>query len=609
MCGIFGFVDKSKNLGKPALEEMSDLLSHRGPDDCGFFIDQEKGIYFGHRRLSILDLSSSGHQPMINEDNNMELIFNGEIYNFQNIKEELVKRGHIFKSKTDSEVIVHAYEEYGLNCIEKFNGMFAFALLDKKKGKIIFVRDRIGIKPLYYLKKNDLFAWSSEVKAFKALENLKIDQTEIKVLLGFQYLPNNEKTTIENVYKIPPGHYLIYDLENNNYKIERYWRLKIDENIRKLSFEEAVANLEKLLIDSIKSRLIADVNIGIMLSGGLDSSVMAALAQKYSNKKVCTFTAGFENKIDERPYARKVANYIGAQYEEIIIKPEEIIKNIEKFVWFFDDLNSFDGGLLTNYLIAEKMKKNGIKVILLGEGSDEIFGGYSWFGISKKPFSFFPASIKKFLYYYSTSRNLSFNPFSYFKEVNKNFHKASLMGKNFFDLISAYEICYQLPNHYLMKVDKGTMAQSVEARVPYLDYRVVEYAYSLNPNFKIKGRWQSFNKINEKYILREIAKKYLPYEIAMRKKKGGMLSIADIIKKNILAIKEYLLNKDSLSIEIFGKKKVEKLFNKDIDLIGKSNWNFREVEREMFLWKLFILEIWNKLWTSHSEIVLRTYKK
>lgn len=596
MCGIFGFIKKTanKNNDQETLEKMSGLLKHRGPDAFGFFVDAEKGIYLGHRRLSIIDLSVSGQQPMANEDGNLQIIFNGEIFNFKDIKEGLVKKGHYFQSKTDTEVILHLYEEEGLGCLSELNGMFAFALLDKKNDKLILARDRIGIKPLYYYNDDRVFSWASETKALKALGRLELNENSIRKLLGFQYLPDNKETTIKNVCKVPPGHFIIYDLNKKTQEIKSYWSLKINEEIRKLSFRDAKERLENLLVDSVKLRLVADVDIGIMLSGGLDSSIIAALAQKYSNKKAHTFTAGFRNKIDERSYARKVSGHIGSNHVEIMIKTEEVASNIEKFINYFDDLNTFDGGLLTNFLIAEKMRERGIKAILLGEGSDEIFGGYSWFGISKLPFSLLPNIIKKYLYYYSTSRNLSFKPLLYFRQINEKFNQLSGSAQNFFDSISAYEISYQLPNHYLMKVDKGTMAQSVEARVPYLDYRIVEFAYSLNSQFKLKGGWHSFRRINEKYILREIAKEYLPEEIAMRKKQGGMLSIAEVIKSNMPKIKEYLLDEKSLSSQIFGRKKIEELFNKKPDSIGKSNWHFREVEREMFLWKLFILEVWNK---------------
>jgi len=595
MCGIFGFVDRAGVFDQGALEKMSQLLLHRGPDDFGFFVDQKNGIYFGHRRLSIVDLSSAGHQPMANEDGTIQIIFNGEIFNFKEIREELIARGHAFSSRTDTEVIIHAYEEYGMGCLQKFNGMFAFAIYDKRKQEIVLVRDRIGIKPLYYQQRDNIFSWASEVTAFRALGKLQINPTAISELLGFQYLPSNERTTIKDVFKLPPGHFLIYNMESKTISIAQYWKLKLDNNISGLAFSSAKEGLEKLLIDSIKLRLEADVDVGVMLSGGLDSSVIAAIAQKNSSKRVRTYTAGFDEKKDERPFAKIVANYIGAQYEEVMIVPGQIVTDIEKLITHFDDLNTFDGGLLVNYLIADKMHERGIKVILLGEGADEIFGGYSWFGLSKLPFNALPTYLKKYLYYYSTSRNLSFAAFRHFQEINKMFSGLDKKNiRNTFDLISNYEITCQLPNNYLMKVDKGTMAQSVEARVPYLDYRVVEFAYSLKTDYKLKGLCQNFKKTNEKYILREIARNYLPDEIVTRKKRGGMISIAAEMKSNISKVKYYLLDKKSLGVEFFGKKKMEKLFANDGKDLGGSNWNFVEVEKEMFLWKLFILEVWRQ---------------
>lgn len=639
MCAIFGFVTTNNKYRQEHLEKMGKILHHRGPDGTEI-LRSDIGVHLGHNRLSIIDLSKKGKQPMSNEDGSIWLTYNGEIYNFQEIREELKNKKHLFKSDTDSEVVIHAYEEWGLDCLEKFNGMFAFAIYDKNKNQLILVRDRLGIKPLYYLVNNNpeifasetqsafrlrsfltlkrsggggatsveednnniknilrpqsakvsnFFAFSSEIKGLRALTKLKPNLQAIKKLLGFPYLPDNTQTTIEGVYKLPPAHYLVYDIKSGKAEIKRYWRLDVKKKFRELRFESALEELENKLVNSIKMQLVADVPVGIMLSGGLDSSVIAAIAQKNSKQKIHTFTAGSDTKIDEREFARKVADHIGSIHQEIIIDPANVIENIEKSIKYFDDLNTFDGGLLTNHLIAEKMREKGVKVILLGEGADEIFGGYSWFGISKSPFNLLPMFFKKYLYYYSISRNLSFNPLRGFQLLQR-----SGLWRKTFDAISNCEITQQLPNNYLMKVDKGTMSGSVEARVPYLDHDLVEFAYSLPANFKLKGLSQSFGKVNEKYILRELAKKYLPLDIAMRKKKGGMLPIADIIKNNIGKIEKYLLAENSLSTQIFGRKKIEKLFRGNIENLGKSNWNFREVEREIFLWKLFLLEVWNK---------------
>ncbi len=591
MCGIAGFITQSNKYNFKSLSEMINSINHRGPDARGFFIDPKKGIYLAHCRLSIIDLSKNANQPLTNEKNTIYLIYNGEIYNFKSLKNYLIKKGHQFRSKTDGEILIHLYEEEGLKFLHKLNGMFVFALFDKIKHRLILARDRIGIKPLYYFLTNQIFSFASEIKAFKPLGEFSISKFAIENLLRYQFLPNNHLTILKNIYKLPPGHFLIYNLSNRNFKIKKYWKLSINKKIRNLNFNEALETFENLLIKSIKLRLIADVKIGIMLSGGVDSSLIAALSSKFFSKQIFTFTAGFESKIDERKWAKKVADFIGSTHTELILNLSEIIKDIENIAFYFDDLSSFDAGLITNYLIAKEIRKRGIKVILLGEGADEIFGGYSWFGLSQIPFKFFPLPVKKFLFYYAISRNYSFDPISSFKEFNKILKSFSKEIKNFFDLISYFEITFQLPNHYLMKVDKGSMMASIEARVPYLDHNLVEFGYSLSPSFKLKGKTFSFKNPKEKYLLRKLASKYLPSEIAFRKKKGGMFPVSDFIKLAQSKIKDYLLSKNSLAIEIFGRKKIEKLLKDPINL-GKSNWNFKEVEREIFLWKLFLLELW-----------------
>ncbi|OGY41175.1 MAG: asparagine synthase (glutamine-hydrolyzing) [Candidatus Buchananbacteria bacterium RBG_13_36_9] len=599
MCGIFGFIDKSQQLSKNTLELMSQKLRHRGPDAQGTFINREKNVYLGHNRLSIIDLSANGNQPMSNENQNLWLVYNGEIYNYQEIRQYLMAKGHVFKSDSDTEVILHAYEEWGISCLEKFRGMFAFALWDNNAGKLILVRDRLGIKPLYYLDNNGVFAFASESKAFLTLkDNIwqpEINFDNLQFLLGFNFLPSNTETILQGIKKLAPGNYLI--LQNNQITIEPYWQLKKSRQLFNVKFADSLAEFERLLEESVRLRMRSDVPVGIMLSGGLDSSVIAALAQKNCPTKINTITASFNHKQDESHYAQLVAQHIGSNHHTLKIDTQDVSDDLEKYIGYFDDLSSFDGGLITNIILTQKIRELGVIVLLLGEGADEVLGGYSWYGLSKFPFNLLPNKIRNLLYYYSISRNLSFNPKFYWKKLN-NLIK-DFADQDDFDVICQLECLYQLPNHYLMKVDKGTMANATEARVPYLDHKFVEFAYNLPAKYKLRGSLYSFKKSNEKYILRQVAEKYLPPVICQRKKQGFLLPVSDVLKANLDKVHDYIFAADSLSRQLFPEKKLAKLFSKTMIKSSKPYLNAGEIEKELFLWKLWLLECWQKHYFSN----------
>ena len=564
---------------------MSKAISHRGPDADGYY--HKDRVYFCHNRLSIIDLTEDANQPMYNEAGDLVFVFNGEIYNYKEMRDDLAKKGHTFRSHTDSEVIIHAYEEFGEECVKKFRGMFAFAIYDEKEEKIFLARDRIGIKPLYYIDNARVFAFCSEAKGFLGLSqddfSVDLSETSLKYLLAFPFIPDNQATIFKNVYKLPPAHTLVY--KNGQIKIKRYWEInaEVDEN---QSFDDACEEVEKLLIESVKLKLQADVPVGILLSGGLDSSLIAALAKKISVTDVHTFTVGYEHPWDERPFAEKVAKHIGSNHMALEVNPLEVTNRVEEIIPTFDDLSTLDAGVFSNYLIAEKIHQNSdAKVLLVGEGADEVFGGYSWYGISQFPFRLLPQNVRTFIHYYAISRRFSYSDFS----LMKDFYKTSEV-KDIFNKVASFEINYQLPNNYLMKMDKATMAHSLEARVPFLDYILVEKAFSLPARYKLKGDWFNINKANEKYILREIAKKYLPQEIAIRKKRGFGLPIPQVLNSNSSKIKDYLLANNSLALSLFSKEKIESLFSFKTRLYSPL-----EKEKEILLWKLYILEVWNNI--------------
>ena len=585
MCGICGILSKNKDhQADGKIEAMMKTMKHRGPDDSGVYFDKKNNLGFGFNRLAIIDLSLKGHQPMTNEDKSIWVIFNGEIYNYEEIKTSLIDK-HKFRSKTDTEVIVHGYEEWGERIFEKLQGMFGLAIWDEKKQKLLLARDRIGEKPLFYYYDNNQFIFASEFRSIlKVLPKaqLEINQKSLELWSGFPYLPDNCETLVKNIHKIPPGFYLT--LKNKDITLKQYWRLKINEKIRQLDFSKACSQLENLLNDSVKKRLVADVPVGILLSGGLDSSVITALAKKNKNS-ITTLTATFKDVIDESYYAKIVGDHLKTRQLFLNVEPKNVIKNIEKIIWIFDDLSTADGGLITTYYLAKEIKERGIKVVLVGEGADELFGGYSWFGLGAKPFTALPEFLRTYMYYWVIMRSL--NPKFYLKypDILKS-HLNESPSKSYFGKVNYNEIKYSLPNHYCMKIDKGTSAASIEARAPYLDYRVVEFVYNLQDNYKLKGGYFS-KDVNEKFILRKIGEKYLPESIFNRKKKGGMLPIDKLLDQGKEKITDYLLDKDGIAQKLFSRNSLE-------NILKPQTFTPLKWQREWIIWRMFLLSVWYK---------------
>lgn len=583
MCGIFGTINQNKAIN---IEQIIDAIKHRGPDDRGEYRDSH--IHLGFRRLSIIDLSSKGHQPMANEDSSVWIVFNGEIYNYQEIKKELVGK-HKFQSNTDTEVLIHGYEEWGIDgLLKRINGMFAFCIYDKNEKSIYLVRDRIGKKPLYYYKNKDYLAFSSETKAFFRLKdfNFSLDDEMLKLWMGFPYLPNNDRTILKNVYKIPPGSYAKIDF-NNSLLIKKYW--SITDTQEQMDFEEATEKLEQLLIDAVNKRLVADVPVGILLSGGLDSSLITALASKYSRGKVKTINISFPNSgIDERKYAEEVASHCKTEHINLSLNTSNIYDELKNNISIYDDLSTTDSGLFSTYLLSKKIRENGIKVVLVGEGADEIGGGYSWYQLSQYPFKLLPTTVKSWMYYYAIMRSPGKKFLSYSNHLSKLLNETK---GSFFKKIQAYEIQYSLPNHYCMKVDKGTMAASIEARAPYMDYKIVELMRKIKDGYMLRSNFYNPSVSNEKYILRKIAEKYLPESIYTRKKKGGMIPLYDLLEVGLSKDKKIILENNYLN-EFYGKDYLTKLID------SKPTSAIFKWQREWILWKSLLFSLWYKHFSS-----------
>ena len=378
MCGIAGWLLSNPACGVDDLRRMLDALRHRGPDDTGTHIEEEFGVALGHNRLSIIDLSPGGHQPMVNPANGEVLTFNGEIYNFRELRASLEAKGYRFRSESDTEVLLLAFAAWGPECVRHIRGMFAFAIWRPKDSALFLFRDPMGIKPLYYWEPpGGGIVFASELKAFLEFPGFhpSLDRRAIGQFLEFGYTFEDERTILNGVNKLPPGH-LLRIRANEKPELERYFRPAIasDPTIKSDDVEK---ELHATLDEVTAQHLVADVPVGLLLSGGLDSSLIAALAARQT--KVRTFTMGFaHSELDERVQARRVAHHIGSEHEEIVITPQEVMDNLETTIACFDDLFA-DWGTISTRLLYRKCRERGIKVVLVGEGADELFGGYDVF--------------------------------------------------------------------------------------------------------------------------------------------------------------------------------------------------------------------------------------
>lgn len=629
MCGICGFVNYRSQNKNAILNRMTDILVHRGPDDTGTIILEKGAIGLGHRRLSIIDLSERGRQPMSNEDGSLWITYNGEIYNFKEIRKILEQKGHIFKSSTDTEVIIHSYEEWGIDCINKFIGMFAFAIWDSHRERLFLARDRLGIKPLYYtLFKKECLAFASEIKSLLMIPEVD-RQASLKNIINyvlFLWSPDSA-TPFEGIFKLLPGYYLVY--EHGSIKTVSYWDIEFKEEKH---HEEFYKNkILELLEDSVKFRLISDVSLGMFLSGGVDSSLILAIMKKFSKENTITYTVGFGKEqlkydicSDDIYYSRIVKDFIrGVNYNEILLEPD-VAKVWPKVVWHMDEPIG-DPAALSTYLICKAAKEKAT-VMLSGMGGEEIFGGYPRylamklssrysyiFRLFNNRFLFsiinsLPASkpgmfmevfrnLKKFL----KSANLPFSErylgyFSYYSQdelkklikgndyfteikglfIEKYFKKAD--NYNFLNRILYVDQKTFLPSLNLTYTDKASMAASVEVRVPLLDHRLVEFSACVPPDYKIRG-------LKQKYILKKAAERFLPKEVVWRKKAGFGAPVRAWVKnKKIKEMIYDLLSKESINRRaIFNYAEINKILN--------NNFTGRE-DNALQIWELLTLEIW-----------------
>ena len=620
MCGIIGFYGFED---KALIKKMANIISYRGPDQEGYFFD--KNLCFGHKRLSILDLSIKGKQPMTSK-NGTTIIYNGEVYNFKEIREELIKIGYRFKSNSDTEVVLYSYEEWGVSCLQKFNGFFAFAIWDPKIKIIFLARDRLGIKPLYYSSTKDYFMFGSEIKSLLQYEEFerKINWTAIDSFLTIRYIPNN-LTPIENIYKLDPGDYIIFNTKNKELQIKKYWDINYSEN--NLSLKQTTDKLDKLMDESVKLRMISDVPVGGFIGGGIDSTTIINYMHKHSNKPIETFTLGFENadEVNEYNYAKEVADYFNTNHHEIEMKASDITL-LPKVIWHLDEPMA-DPNSIPLYILTKEAKKK-VTVVLTGEGGDEIFGGYEQYKIMQKINNyskFIPIGIgsktipiNSFLNkLFTFASKLENQPKSYVEllAVFNDLEKSKLYTKDtkekikedyINNLIKKYfsnntsllnkmlltDTKTLLPENLLINLDKIGMANSLEGRVPFLDYRIVEFAATIPSKLKLNGS-------NEKYILKKSMERKVPKSITNRKKHRFHVPLDNWYNLYLKDFGEKLLSeKEIKKYNYFENNQVKKLLNYRNSLSYKTVLKHNELTKLYYtrqLWSLFVFSIWNKL--------------
>ena len=630
MCGLTGFCDFNKKLTEKDLIKANECLQHRGPDGDGtaIFETSQAVIGLGHKRLSILDLSEQGHQPMYSDDGNVVIILNGEVYNFAEISKELETLGHSFHSHSDTEVIIKAYQQFGIEAVHKFIGMFAFALYDIKKQIIFLLRDRAGVKPLHYYYKGDTLLFASELKSIYTYSVFKKDINEDAVSLFFKYgYIRAPHTIFKNTYKVQPGHYIKIDLTKKSVEEIKYYevldyynkpKLKIDE-------QEAEKEVERLFISAFQYRMVSDVPVGIFLSGGYDSSIVAGILQKHNSQKIKTFTIGFhEKKYNEAPHAKKVAEYIGTDHNEYYCTTKEAQDIFPQLADIYDEPFGDSSGIPTT--LVSRFARKQVTVALSADAGDEIFAGYNRYPQLNKindvlnkvpkivrsagavilptiPFKHLPYFKQKAYKINKLSEILSpKNIHSIAETASKHYTNRELLrllnrfnkkvglydeiGKinnvnDFINTTLALDYKTYMVDDILTKVDRATMSVGLEGREPLLDNRIVEFVAQLPSELKYKNG-------SKKYLLKQIAHKYIPKEILDKPKVGFGLPVYEWFKNDLKHYLYHYISEEQLSKHDFiNIKNAIKI--RDEFIAGKNG-------NEIQIWLLLMFQMWWNRW-------------
>jgi asparagine synthase (glutamine-hydrolysing) len=637
MCGICGIaapLNLKHRIEESVLVRMRDELRHRGPDDAGLYLDGQLGL--GHRRLSIVDVGG-GHQPMMNEDGNVRIVFNGEIYNHEQLRPFLEGRGHLYRNKSDTETIIHLYEEFGPLSAQKLRGMFAYAIWDAGRRRLVLARDRLGIKPLYYtLSEDGVLHFASEIKA---LIEARAVVPEINYLALADYAANRytsgEETLFRGVKRLPPGHVLIW--EDGRIEIERYWNLSFAKSDEGLSDQDYVEQFAELFRDCVRSHLMSDVPLGMFLSGGIDSSAIAAVMSEMVREPIKTFSVAFaEREANELNYARAVASAFKTDHHEIVVSPEQFFAALPALVYQEDEPIAHPSSVPLYFV--SRLAVDRVKVVLTGEGSDELLAGYGKYRTTiynlklGKTYDKFcpkparhlikraiermePASplrqklIRTFLYLPPEMEHIYFDNFAVYSPAlqGRLFSpetRARMNGSNpyqtsldYIEESDAETLLDQLLtadlNSYLhellMKQDQMSMAASIESRVPFLDHVLVEFAARLPVRMKLRG-------VTTKYILRRAMRDLLPPEILSRKKMGFPVPIGKWFRGNFRSvIEEYVLGPRARARGIFDDNFVQ-------ELVARHESGENHSER---LWMLVNMEIWQRRFFDGEEMSLQ----
>ena len=640
MCGICGKLNVSGDelIERDLIQRMCKVIAHRGPDDEGVYL-KKKGKYslgLGHRRLSIIDLTSAGHQPMSNEDGSLWITYNGEIYNHLELRKELEEKGHRFRSNTDTEVILHLYEERGEDCLKYLNGMFAFAIWNERKEKLFLARDRLGIKPLLYKWDGKSLWFASEIKSILQDDKVmpEINYQALNDFFTFMYVPA-PATIFKGIQKLEPGYSLV--LKNKEVYMDKFWDLGQSAN-GDYTEKEYCREIREKLSCSIERRLMSDVPLGVFLSGGIDSSSIVGLMSEVCNNTVRTFSIGFgkEKQYDELKFARIVAGKFNTTHSEYVVEPDAV-EILPKLVWHFDEPFA-DSSAIPTYYVAQMAKEN-VTVALSGEGGDETFGGYPyryfWDQIAeryrkvpywvrekflKKIASIIPLpknsglqnkvrQLKKFLSYAGMEQEKRYlHWFSIFTpELKEELYKASVQKEiedinsyniyqTHFDKVPEEELLQRmmyvdtkvlLPHDLLTKVDRTSMAHSLEVRVPFLDHELVEYAWNIPSSLKLKGK-------TTKYILKKMSSHFLPDEIPWRKKQGFEVPISSWFQGKLNSYAKEMLSEETIVKRGYFEHKAIK------NILDKMDAGVMQYGPHVYA--LIIFELWNKVFIDKKVV-------
>ncbi len=619
MCGICGLINSNqRDIDSEELLSMTRILAHRGPDDEGTFIDKNVGL--GVRRLKVIDLET-GHQPIHNEDESIWIVFNGEIYNYKELRQKLEKRGHSFYTKTDTEVIIHLYEEKGADCVLDLNGMFAFCLWDKRKKTLILARDRLGIKPLYYSSLNEGFIFASEIKSILKIPgfNRSLDWQALDDYLSYLYIPE-PRTIFKQIKKLPPGYILTY--REGKVEIFSYWDFEY-KDAQQEKEEYFCERLEDLLTTSIKRRLMSDVPLGVFLSGGLDSSILVGLMSQIGLKEIKTFSLGFDTpSYNELAFAKRVAEHFNTKHREFMVRPDAV-HLLPKMINYLDEPFA-DSSIIPTFLISQLAKRE-ITVALAGGGGDELFGGYLWTAReeSLNRYRQLPLFMKRTLRKFFNSDN-SFKRgddlkskisrfledttssalegykrrVSCFSDALKDRLYSLELRENIkdteeADILKQYYERYKserpinkmlytdtrmyLPGDELTKIDRMSMANSLEVRVPFLDHEIVEFAATIPLKYKIRGGIT-------KYIEKKAFRRLLPPQILRQRKHGFSIPIHQWFRGELKGFAdEILLSKNLEKRKLFNPQIIQQLLEEHQS--GRQNLGHH-------IWALLVFELW-----------------